>query len=179
MWEEILKAIPVYLFSMLKFILGPIGGYSAQLNIVTTILSTVAGMMTIVVLITYFGNWLREKVFKKLFANRKKFSTSNRKFAGIWRKYGLFGVAALTPVILTPIGGTLLAVSSGSPKEKIIVYMFVSAAVWSIIFSIAIYFFGDKVHDLIESIKDPIGSLMMESVRRGEFRCLVSALFVQ
>lgn len=176
MWDEILKAIPVYFASMLKFILGPLGGYGVHLNIVTTILSTVAGMMTIVAVITYFGNWLREKVFKKLFAKRKKFSTSNRKFAGIWKKYGLFGVAALTPIILTPIGGTLLAVSSGSPKEKIIVYMFVSAALWAVIFSIAIYFFGDKVHDLIESIKDPIGSLMMESARREGFQCLVSAL---
>jgi len=154
MWDEILKAIPVYFASMLKFILGPIGGYAAKLNVVTTILSTVAGMMTIVVMFTYFGNWLREKVFKKFFAKRKKFSSNNRKFAGIWKKYGLFGVAALTPLILTPIGGTLIAVSSGSPREKIIVYMFVSAALWGVIFSIAIYFFGDKAKDLIQYVRD-------------------------
>ena len=58
MWEEILKAIPVYFSSMLKFILGPIGGFAAGLNLVTTILTTVFGMMTVVFLFTYFGDWL-------------------------------------------------------------------------------------------------------------------------
>lgn len=145
MWEEILKAIPVYFSSMLKFIFGPIGGYAAGLKLVTTILVTVAGMMTVVFLFTYAGNWIREKVFNKFFRKRKKFSNSNRKFVGIWKKYGLIGVAALTPIFLTPIGGTLLAVSSGSPKEKIIFFMFVSASVWSVLFSVAIYFFGNEV----------------------------------
>jgi hypothetical protein len=50
----------------------------------------------------------------------------------------------LTPVLLTPIGGTLLAVSSGSPKEKIILFMFVSASVWSVIFSVAVYLLGNE-----------------------------------
>ena len=145
MWAEILKAIPIYFSSMLKFIFGPIGGYAAGLSLVTTILITVAGMMTVVILFTYAGNWIREKVINRFFGKRKKFSGSSRKFAGIWKKYGLFGVAALTPVLLTPIGGTLLAVSSGSPKEKIIFFMFVSASVWSVIFSVAIYFFGNEV----------------------------------
>jgi membrane protein DedA with SNARE-associated domain len=145
MWEEILKAIPVYLASMLKFILGPLGGFSAGLNILTTILATVFGMMTVVFLFTYSGNWLREKVLHRFFRKSNPDSARNRKLATLWKKYGLTGVALLTPVILTPIGGTLLAVSSGSPKEKIIFYMFVSAAAWAVVFSITIYFFGDKI----------------------------------
>src|SRR6187401_943671 len=145
MWEEILKAIPVYLSSMLKFIFGPIGGYAAGLNLLTTILATVAGMMTVVLSFTYAGNWLRENVINRFFKKSKKFSGSNRKFVKIWKKYGLVGVAALTPIILTPIGGSILAVSSGSPKEKIVLFMFISASVWSVIFSVAIYFFGNEV----------------------------------
>lgn len=144
MWEEILKAIPVYFSCMLKFILGPIGGYASGLNLVTTILTTVFGMMTVVFLFTYSGNWFREKVLNR-FIRKKKSAAGNQRFAKIWKKYGLPGVALLTPIILTPIGGTLLAVSSGSPKEKIIFYMFISAAVWSVVFSMAIYFFGNEI----------------------------------
>jgi len=48
-------------------------------------------------------------------------------------------------VVAAEVGGTLLAVSSGSPKDKIIFYMFVSASFWSVAFSMAIYFFGPKV----------------------------------
>jgi len=145
MWEEILKAIPVLLFTTLKFIFGPTLGYAAGLHIVTTILTTVFGMMTSVIAFTYFGEWLRAKVLQRFFKNSRKFSDSNRRFVSIWKKYGMAGVAFLTPLLLTPIGGTLLAVSVGTPKEKIIFYMFVSAAVWSVIFSFAIYLFGNSV----------------------------------
>jgi len=145
MWEEILKAIPVYFSSMLKFIFGPLGGYAAGLELVTTILTTVAGMMTVVLSFTYAGDWIREKVINRFFGKRKKFSDNNRKFVKIWKKYGLVGVAALTPIFLTPIGGTLLAISSGSPKEKIILFMFVSASVWAVIFSVTVYFFGNEI----------------------------------
>jgi len=144
MWEEILKAIPVYLSSMLKFIFGPLGGFAAGLELVTTILATVAGMMTVVLSFTYAGEWFRAKVINRFFRKKKKFSQNNRKFARIWKKYGLFGVAALTPVLLTPIGGTLLAISSGSPKEKIILFMLISASVWAVIFSVTIYLLGNE-----------------------------------
>ena len=149
MWQEILRAIPVYFSCMLKFIFGPLGGYAAGLNLVTTILTTVGGMMTVVFLFTFFGEWMGEKVFKgklfKRFKPKKVTKERAQKLEKIWRRYGLVGVALLTPIILTPLGGTLLAVSSGSPKDKIIFYMFVSASFWSVAFSMAIYFFGPKV----------------------------------
>lgn len=145
MWEEILKAIPVYFSSMLKFILGPLGGYALGLNLVTTILTTVFGMMTMVFLFTYSGNWLREKVRSRFSRKRKNPSRINQRLDALWKKYGLPLVALLTPLLLTPIGGTLLAVSLGGPKEKIIFYMFISAAGWSVLFSMGIYFFGNEV----------------------------------
>ena len=144
MWEEILKAIPVYFSSMLKFIFGPLGGFAAGLELVTTILVTVAGMMTVVFSFTYAGTWIREKIIHRFFGKRKRFTQNNRKFVRIWKKYGLFGVAALTPVLLTPIGGTLLALSSGSPKEKIVIFMFVSASIWSVVFSVTVYLLGNE-----------------------------------
>lgn len=153
MWEEILKAIPVFFSCMLKFILGPTLGYAAGLNLLTTILTTVFGMMTVVVLFTFFGNWLKTRVFHRWMRNQRKNEARNKRFAEIWKRYGLVGVALLTPLVLTPIGGTLLAVSSGSPKEKIIFFMFVSASVWAVIFSVTIYFFGNEV--LPEFFKDP------------------------
>jgi hypothetical protein len=130
---------------MLKFVFGPLGGYAAGFSLIATILVTIAGMMTVVLVFTFFSVWIKEKILSRIFKKRNKFSSSNRRFVTIWKKYGLIGVAALTPIILTPIGGTLLAVSSGSPKEKIIFYMFISASVWAIIFSSSLYFFSGEV----------------------------------
>ena len=145
MLEEIAKAVPVYLSSMLKFVFGPLGGYLAGLNIITTILVTVAGTMTVVLAFSFFGDFLRNRVFKRFFEKRKKFSGRNRRFVTIWRKYGIVGVAALTPILLTPIGGTLLAISFGAPRNKLIFYMFVSASIWSVILAVVFYFFGNVV----------------------------------
>ena len=144
MWQEILRAVPVYFSSMLKFIFGPLGGYGVGLHLITTILTTVSGMMTVVFLFTFFGNWIRTRVFGK-FKKRKINLKRAERLEKIWKRYGLAGVALLTPIVLTPIGGTLLAVSSGSPRDKIIYYMFVSASFWSVVFSMAIYFFGNEV----------------------------------
>jgi hypothetical protein len=145
MWEHILKIVSVYLISMLKFIMGPLGGYAAGLNMVTTILVTVAGTMTVVLAFAFFGDFLRKKVIGRFFKNRKKFSERNRKFVRIWKKYGLPGVALLTPLLLTPIGGSILAVSFGSPKDKLIVYMFISASISAIVLTFIVYLFGNTV----------------------------------
>jgi membrane protein DedA with SNARE-associated domain len=149
MWEEILKAIPIFLLTTLKVVFGPTLGYAAGLNIITTIFVTVAGMMTSVVAFTYFGDWLRTKLLNRFF-KQKKFSPSTRKRVTLWKKYGLTGVAILTPLLLTPIGGTVLAVSFGGSKEKIILYMFISASVFAVGFSILIYEFGDAIMPVIE-----------------------------
>src|SRR6185295_4764759 len=137
--EEFLKAIPVFLGSMVKFILGPTIGYGSHLNFLTTVFVTIAGMMTSVTIFTYFGDWIRKKFLRK-----KQDAPEKVKYEGVWKKYGLPGIALLTPVILTPLGGTLLALSSGSSKEKIIFFMFVSASFWSLIFSTTIYFLGGE-----------------------------------
>jgi uncharacterized membrane protein YjjB (DUF3815 family) len=145
MWEELSRAIPVYFSSMLKFILGPVGGYFARLNVLTTILTTVAGMMTVVIAFAFFGDLLKKHVINRFFRKMNRFSDQNRKFIRIWRKYGLPGVAALTPVIFTPIGGVLLAISFGSPRDKLIIYMFISASFWSVTLTLLIYLFGNSV----------------------------------
>jgi membrane protein DedA with SNARE-associated domain len=145
MWQVILKVATVYFSCMLKFIFGPLGGYAAGFTLLTTILVTVAGMMTVVFVFTFFADWIKTRIVSRFFKKRKKFSPNSRRFVTIWRKYGLIGVATLTPIVLTPIGGTLLAVSSGSPKEKIILYMFISASVWSVVLTSALYFFGNEI----------------------------------
>ncbi len=145
MTEEILKAIPIYISCLFKFIIGPVAGYGVGLHIVTSILVTVLGMMTSVIAFTFFGTWLRTRVLMRWIKNRKKFNPGNRRAVKIRTTLGLAGIAVLTPLILTPIFGTILAVSIGAAKEKILLYMFISAVVFAIVFSVAIYSFGNNV----------------------------------
>jgi len=150
MLQEFLKAVPVYFSSMLKFIFGPAGGYAVGLHLFTTILTTVAGTMTVVVVLTYFGHWMRNTVFARF--PRKKVLKRSPALDRIWKRYGLLGIAALTPLLLTPIGGTLLAVSSGSPREKIFLYMLISSSVWASVISMVIYLLGNELKALLTQL---------------------------
>lgn len=152
MWEEILRAIPVYFSTMIKFIFGPIGGKAAGLNIFTTMIATAAGMMTVVIAITYFGRFIQEKILKR-FQREKKEPGRPKKYMTFLKKYGLGGIAFLTPVILTPIGGTLLAVGLGGSRERIIIYMLISACVWSAILTFAVYYGYNAIMELVQKMQ--------------------------
>ena len=151
MEELVLKAVTIILLTMLKFIFGPTLGYAGGFSLLSTILITITGMMSSVLLFTFLGKLLREKLLVKLFARRKKFTRRNRQFVVIWKKYGLPGVAFLTPLLLTPIGGTILLASFGSSKREIIISMFLSAAFWSTVFSVLIYTLGPEVISVFKS----------------------------
>lgn len=142
---EIIKYATVFGLSMLKFILGILTGTSLGFNIGLTALLTVAGMMATVVILTFLGNEFRQKIKAKFGKNKKLFTSKNRKIVRVWQKYGIFGVAFLTPLLFSPIVGTLIAVSFGEKKHKILIYMLLSAVFWGLILSVFIHFFGEKL----------------------------------
>jgi len=148
MWEEILKVITVVVLpSGLKFFLGPIFGYLAGYHITIRLVGTVAGMMTSVFVFTFFGDLIRLAIHKWFPPKKKKkrFTAGNRRIVTVWKKFGMVGVAALTPVLFTPIPGTIIAVSFGAPRNKIFLYMFISAVIWSFIINGLLYYFGTSI----------------------------------
>src|SRR5690606_27121551 len=128
MAEVLATYFSIYILSSGKFIAGPLTGLATGTGILETCIFTVLGMMTSVFLFSYFGKFLRERFLKKWFAKKKKFSRKNRRFVTIWKRYGLFGIAFLTPVLFSPIGGAVLISSLGgmSHKKKIFAYMLFS-----------------------------------------------------
>jgi hypothetical protein len=44
----------------------------------------------------------------------------------------------------------LLAVSFGSPRDKLIIYMFISASFWSVTLTLLIYLFGDAALEYLK-----------------------------
>ncbi len=134
---ELIKYLTVYTMSMFKFIMGPVLGKFYGLPIPISILLTIGGMMTSVLLFTQFGEYLRPKFNLIFYRNKKKFSKRNRQFIKLWRRYGVLGVSILTPLIFTPIGGTILISIVGAKKYQIYSYMLFSASIWSIILNLA------------------------------------------
>ncbi len=144
-----LKYLGVWTSSMLKFVFGPVGGYTLGLSYLETVALTVGGMMTSVILFTFLGKHLKRWLASLSSKPKKLFTPKNRKKVRLWRKYGIVGVAFLTPLLLMPIGGTLTAVSFGEKQGKIILYMFISAVICAFVFTGAIYIFGHTLLHLL------------------------------
>jgi hypothetical protein len=67
-------------------------------------------------------------------ARRKKvFTRRNRKIVTIWKKFGLVGLAFITPVILSIPIGTVIANSYVRNRKKIFLFMFISILFWSVL----------------------------------------------
>ncbi len=138
------KYILVAVSSTIKFVGGPLLGISSGLNIFETAIFSMLGMMFTVTSLSYFGGLLRVKVLDKYLKKKRKFTAKNRRLVIIWKKYGLYGIAFFTPLILTPPVGTLIALSFGERPLKIILFMWVSAALWSFILSLIIHSLGQQ-----------------------------------
>ncbi len=133
------KYLSVYLVSMLKFIGGPTLGAAVGLTFPETVAMTVLGMMTSVVIVSFFGPGLRKWLNATFRKDQRVFSRRNRKVVTLWRKYGLFGISFLTPVLFSPILGTLLVYAFGGSKYKVLGYMLFSAIFWSLTLSKAFH----------------------------------------
>jgi len=143
-----LKYFTVYILSGLKFIFGPTLGVAYELPLLVTILLTSFGMMTTVYLFTFFGADIRTFTLK-FRKEPKVFTKRNRRFVKMWRKFGLEGVCLLTPIVLTPPGGALLANLLGTNKKKLLKWMWISAIGWSSIFSTVVKYAYWIVEDFI------------------------------
>lgn len=129
--------------------------------------------------LTMAWHWIRHQ-FKKLFRRReffsepvadvpghlevkydylskgekpKLFTRRNRRIVKVWRKYGLFGIALITPVILSIPIGTLVANSLESKRRKILLYMFCSILFWTILMTSMFEFLHvNSLDDLLHHI---------------------------
>ncbi|MCS6905187.1 MAG: hypothetical protein RML72_03455 [Bacteroidia bacterium] len=135
-WFKCLSAV---ILSALKFVPGVLLCISLGLSTWEQILVTIGGGILGIFFFTYFGIQLREWIHRKIFRRKQtltKVGTTSKNWKiRIWNKYGLMGAAFLTPPILSPPVGVALALSFGTPKDKLLLYMTSSIIFWSFAFA--------------------------------------------
>ncbi|MCF6359519.1 MAG: hypothetical protein L3J29_02015 [Cyclobacteriaceae bacterium] len=134
---------------MVKIIFGPTMGYAAGFHPLVTTLLTITGMMTTVSIFSVFGERLRHTAFIRFFKFKKVFSKKSRKFVTLWKKYGIIGISFLTPILLSPPGGAILALAFGGSRKQMFVYMFVFSVLWSFLLTYGFYYSSDGVRELM------------------------------
>ncbi|MEN8249674.1 MAG: hypothetical protein ABFS32_12135 [Bacteroidota bacterium] len=136
---------------MVKIILGPTIGYAAGLSPLLTIFLTVSGMMTTVLILTFIGEKLRNRIIKKYFKPKRVFSPRSRRFVKVWRNYGEMGISFLTPFLLSPPVGSIITMAFGGSRRKTIGYMLLWGVVWTTIITYTMYYAGDELREFIEA----------------------------
>ena len=78
------------------------------------------------------GNVEIKYEYVKKYYQPKLFTPSNRRIVRFWQKYGLIGIAFITPIFLSIPIGTVIASSLAGNRKKVIVYMFFSVLFWTV-----------------------------------------------
>ena len=154
MHEYLIKCFLVFLGSTFKIVFGMLLGTSFEFSVFWTATLTILGMMAAVYIVTLFGTPIRNLTQKILSRRKRKlFTPKNRRNVRIWQKYGVAGIAFLTPIILMPVGGAILANAFGGKKQEIIKWMWLACVFWTYPLTWIVKFasdlipFGDDVLD--------------------------------
>lgn len=86
-----------------------------------------------------FINGIVHKVFNIKPKPKKIFTKRNRIIVKVWRKYGLLGIAVLTPVLFSIPVGTVLACYFERKRYKVYLYLFTSVIIWALLLNSVYY----------------------------------------
>lgn len=137
--DEWVKYLSVATAAAIKFIAGPLAGLAMGLAWYETALSSAAGMMISVVFTTYIGKGIMVLINRWRKAPSRKFTWSSRLAVRIWKRFGIIGIALLTPLIFTPIGGTVIAVALRVQRQAIFFWMLMSSLSVGVLISYLVY----------------------------------------
>lgn len=136
---EFARYASVILASAIKFFGGPLTGLALGLTWPETATCTTIGMMLSVGVVTYAGAALQALLARYRPQKPKLFTGRTRMAVRIWKRFGTAGIAFLTPLLLTPIGGTALAVSFRVNRGQLFLYMLISGVLWAVVQTLLVY----------------------------------------
>jgi len=147
--EKILQILLVVILSATKFLTAPITSLNIGFGYIETLLITTTGGLIGVFFFFYLSSVIMLMISKisartnknKPVKHKKKFTWKNKMIIHIKREYGLIGLAALTPIVLSIPLGTFLAARYFPDKKKVIGYLSASVIVWSVIVSSVVIIF--------------------------------------
>jgi hypothetical protein len=135
MSELLAKYLGVALTSSVKYLFGVLGAVAAEFNFFETMLCTVGGGMLGVVVYMYLWDalvWIYRKIVPAKAIKGIRINNTLRFLVKVIKKYELYGVAFLTPLLLSVPVGVLVALAFEEDKWRIKRYMFFSFVGWTL-----------------------------------------------
>ena len=150
--DKLLSSILVFLGSIVKFSMGTLTAIAADLGLGGSLANIIGGIIGIVAF-TYLGGFIQEFFIRK-FPNRfgRRFTSSNRFLVRVKQRFGLGGIAVLTPIVLSIPVGVLFALALTHDKKKIMISMLVSMFFWATLLFLPYYLFDINLIDFLRRL---------------------------
>lgn len=132
--------------------MGTITAMEAQLGIGGSLANIMGGILGIV-LFTYLGSFIQDymvRTYPNTFG--RKFTRSNRFLIKVKQRFGLGGIAVLTPIILSIPVGVFFALALTHDKKKILVSMIMSILFWATVICLPYYLFDISIITMITNL---------------------------
>ena len=144
MIAQILQIAGLMVIAGTKFMYAPAAIYVAGFSFVESVLITASGGFAGVIAFYRLGDaisrwWVNRFPVKRV---KKKFTKKNRGFINFRNKYGLYGLAFVTPCIISIPIGCFLAAKYYGTKKRMIPFLFISVVFWSLTLSTFTYLVG-------------------------------------
>jgi hypothetical protein len=152
------KYILVALFASVKFLFSPFFAEGLHLNFLESVISTTIGGIFGILAFGFVGEVISDSwksmiaFFLPIFTKKskvqaikhanRKFKWMNRFIVKVKHRLGLFGLAFLSPCLISIPLGAIACMSFFSHRRKeAFLYLFISLAFWSIVLNTGAYFF--------------------------------------
>jgi len=147
--EKALQILLVLILSGTKFLTAPITALNIGFGYLQTLGLTMVGGIFGVLFFFFLSNgimYLLAKISNRFRADRtpskkRAFTWKNRMIVKVKRDYGLIGLAAITPTMLSIPLGTFLAARFFPDRRKVLTYLIASVMVWSVLISSVVIMF--------------------------------------
>jgi hypothetical protein len=163
-WVFITKVLSVILASGTKFLLSPLLALSIGFTFKQSLLYTTIGGTAGIFVFAFLGDIIRRywryftmlfvapfsrKTYKQLVHQKgNRFNRRKRLVVRIKDRFGLLGIAFVTPCIISIPIGTILAINIYKNKKKVILYLLGSLLIWSLVLNTVTLFLFDFLREM-------------------------------
>lgn len=134
---EIFKIITVMLISMIKHTLvGIPTGYATGFNMLEVMLYTAIGGALGVLFFMYFARGMKKSYLwylKKRGVIPRKFTKMNRLIVRVKQRFGLYGLAFITPPLISVPVGAIIGATIYKDKKRVFLFLLGGIIFWSVI----------------------------------------------
>ena len=134
--EEFWEILGVMFVSSIKHLLGPPTAYAAGFNMLEVILYTFIGGALGVFFFMFFASAIKEAYLwylKKRGKTPRKFTKTNRFIVRVKQRFGLYGLAFITPLIISIPVGSIIVATVYRNKLRSFTFLVVAVLFWSVV----------------------------------------------